>query len=301
MLLSKLENYNVPDSELIECDVFIFCDYPESRSSYVASAWSIDARKKYIAGSIYDRISDGFDEDVAYFPDLTELLASFSVELSSGVGEFKVVADISCMDQSSMAELLSIVAGAASVRDVELVVLYSIAMFSPPQEDSYANASIEPVHTMFAGWSTPDSRPTSLILGLGYEPHKAEGASEFFEPNEQWVFLPRSPIPDFLPVVRNNNKALIQKAVGSCLIEYEVDDPQTTYGQLEMVISILLKASNPVLLPFGPKIFFFLCLIQCLRHPEIGVWKVSKAAVDSKLDVQASGIVVGLRCVFSAG
>jgi hypothetical protein len=301
MKLSKLENFSFSVETEVVCDLFIVCSSSESRCLHIFSSDKVKASQVFVgmtSGSA--KFFEDIGSNSTVYDSMAELLGGVNVVMNKFEGELKVVLDISCVDQYYMAGLVDLLSNPPDGVTVELIVLYNIASFSPPVVDSNANESIEPVHRSFAGWSMPDSRPTSLILGLGYEPHKAEGASEYFEPSDQWVFLPRSPVSEFLDVVKNNNRALLEKSDGVRLIEYDVDDPETTYGQIEVVISILLKNSNPVLLPFGPKIFFFLCLIHCLRHRELGVWRVSKGANQQSLDIQSSGVVVGVRCIFSS-
>jgi hypothetical protein len=178
-------------------------------------------------------------------------------------------------------------------------VNYTIARYSVPPADIGANESIEAVHSCFSGWSYADSKPTSLILGLGYEPFKAEGASEYFEPYDQWVFVPDSPVEEYLPVVIENNQELISRSSGaSKAIYYRVDDPEMTFGQLEQVVSLLMQTTNPVLMPFGPKILFFLCLVQSLCHSEVGVWCVTGIHSSEKNAVEASDYSCGVECIF---
>jgi hypothetical protein len=139
-----------------------------------------------------------------------------------------------------------------------------------------------------------------LVLGLGYEPFKAEGASEFFEPYEQWIFIPESPIAEYLPKVLENNEELISRVLlEKKTVNYRVDDPELTFGQLEQVVSALTETTNPVLMPFGPKIFFFLCLVQSMSHPEVGVWQVTDDYEPSNGKTEASQYSFGIDCVFS--
>lgn len=301
MILSKLENFDFQAAELVECDLLVVCNGIESRCSDVVKSGKVEAKAMMVGCTSPDleplRVEGA--ASLTSFSNMDDLIAGVDEFLKNTEYKIKVVVDISCLELFFMAALMELLTIAAARLNVELIVLYSIASFSPPTLDRHANESIEPVHSSFAGWSTPESRPTSLVLGLGYEPHKAEGASEFFEPSDQWVFLPRSPVDEFYEVVKENNRSLLEQAEGSRLIEYNVDDPETTYGQLEVVISILLKDSNPVLLPFGPKIFFFLCLMHCLRHPQIGVWRVSKGKYFNSSDVVSSGYMVGVRCVLT--
>ncbi|MEO4048072.1 hypothetical protein AAFN46_13385 [Pseudomonas sp. CAU 1711] len=303
MNLSKLEKFTPAQEQDLECDLFIVCNCLEARATNVLRSLRV------VAGNVLIVRSDGID-DISDLPvscknvvkvDDSERVSDILLDLISKQGaEVKVVLDISCMSRTLMANIFSVMAFDSPNSRVELITLYSLAEFTFPVENRLANESIEPVHGRLAGWATPETKPTSLILGLGYEPDKAEGASEYFEPCDQWVFIPRSPIPEFLEQVNKNNHNLISKTEETRLIEYDVDDPEFTYGQLELVISALTKHSNPVLLPFGPKIFFFLCLFQCLNHPELGVWRVTGRGDSNSAEITASKYIMGFRCILDA-
>lgn len=273
----------------IECDVFVSFSSAESRSEYITKNHPCKFVKNFVLSQTGD------DEAGCAFSAVKEL----KLYLNNFEESLVLVIDISCMPREYMAEILALISS-AKIKEVELITLYALASFSPPSSESVINEAIEPVHQRFAGWSTPDSKPTSLILGLGYEPDRAEGASEFFEPSDQWVFVPRSPVTEFFDEVAQNNKALLFEVGNRHVVEYSVLDPSLTFAQLEMVIGLLLDKTNPVLLPFGPKIFFFLCLIQCLQHPKIGVWHFSdRGALRLPQCIDASGQVAAMRCVLS--
>lgn len=216
------------------------------------------------------------------------------------IASFKVLVDISCLSRPSMAELIFSILGLTGPEKIEIVFCYSLAEFNAPSMISVPNEAIEPVHLQCSGWPSQQSNPTSLIIGLGYEPDKAEGASEYLDPAEQWGFIPVSPIKEFLSEVEQNNSNLIGRlAEQNRTIKYNVQQPAATFGQLELVITDLLLRSNPILLPFGPKIFFAVCLVQGVRHPEVGVWHVTGELNEEAVDRHASGVEVGFRVVFS--
>ncbi|WP_146052523.1 hypothetical protein [Pseudomonas syringae] len=301
MKLQKLENFCMSDEKDFSCDLLIIYSCSESRSTNILDKYSFNRSKVFVIEELV-----GSDDDLSHSSSLGRFVLNRQTyqEQVRGILEnldkpYKIALDISCLPHAIMAEILYMISAAESEYKVEVIVLYSLAKFTFPSASLLANESIEPVHKNFAGWSSPETKPTSLILGLGYEPNKAEGASEYFEPSDQWIFIPKSPIREFLDQVYCNNENLIKKTDDDRIIEYNVADPELTYGQIELVISSLARKSNPVLLPFGPKIFFFLCLVQCLTHPELGVWRVTGVEDQISRDVHASEYVIGVRCVFS--
>lgn len=76
---------------------------------------------------------------------------------------------------------------------------------------------------------------------------------------------------------------------------YQVNNPSQTFGQLASLVSAIAKRENPVLLPFGPKIFFALALVVAAIYPELGVWYVTGDSNSEGVDLHASDHLVGFR------
>ena len=296
-MLLKLENFDIRAVKPFACDLLIVYACEESRASHILLSDVLVASEIFVIGeseqsSFKSERSGDYKGEV--WPSALDALRLIIKKCTPS----KIGLDISCMPRTVMAAVFAELVTIAREHEIELIALYSLAAFSSPPEVEEANESIEPVHSAFAGWSSPEGKPISLVIGLGYERQKAEGASEFFEPSDQWVFVPNSPIEEFLTRVELNNRNLLDKTDRGRLISYQVEDPESTYGQLELVVSSLSRYSNPVLLPFGPKIFFFLTLVLCLSHPELGVWRVTGRDKPEGTEIQASGEIIGVRCIF---
>lgn len=301
MNLESLTNWDSSGCDDISYDLLLTFFNDEARSRDFSSTFKGECRTKkaIIVGSVDEAVRK-YAEDFGFsIIGGEELKACFS-DLAMSAKKICILIDISCMPRHVMAEVLSAVFSSLVDCNVKLRVNYTIANYSLPPADIGANESIEAVHSDFSGWSYADSKPTSLILGLGYEPFKAEGASEFFEPYDQWVFVPESPVLEYLPMVLKNNDELLSRSnVESKTIYYKVDDPEMTFGQLEQVVSLLAQTTNPVLMPFGPKILFFLCLIQSRCHPEVGVWCVTGNHPEDIGSSIASEYSCGIDCNFT--
>lgn len=300
MNLESLVNWDPKVSNDIYYDLLIAACTVEERSVNFACLFEGEANRKVALrfDSATDSIVCKFDDLGFEIIDFDRFEDFFSVLSLSFKEPLSILIDISCMSRHAMALVLANISSMA-VPKVKLRINYTIANYSVPPTDIGANESIEAVHGLFSGWSCADSKPTSLILGLGYEPYKAEGASEFFEPYDQWVFVPDSPIVEYLPAVISNNQELISRSDAmSKAIYYRVDDPEMTFGQLEQVVSLLLQTTNPVLMPFGPKILFFLCLVQSLCHSEVGVWCVTGNHSSETTAGDASDCSCGVECTF---
>lgn len=188
----------------------------------------------------------------------------------------KVVIDVSCMSRPAMAAVFEPVFRVAAERSVTLVVGYVIASYSPPPASLPPNEDIKPISDWFAGWPSDATASTALVVGLGYERAKAEGACEYFDASETWVLVPRSPLLEYdNAVVENNTELLARARQRGRSIDYKVDCPTETFGYLASTVSRLLPRINPVLLPFGPKIYFAVNLLIAAIYSEAGVWHVT--------------------------
>ncbi|VVO77141.1 hypothetical protein PS870_01601 [Pseudomonas fluorescens] len=302
MNLESLSNWDPSVSDNLSYDLFLaFFNHEERSRDLATKIEAVCLKKIAIITKPIDKNEDGCAHDFGFsLVDVDSLKGCFSELAIPEDRKVCILIDISCMPRHVMAEVMSNLFSVLSSCNVRLRVNYTIASYSLPPADISANESIEAVHSDFSGWSYADSKPTSLILGLGYEPFKAEGASEFFEPYDQWVFVPESPVVEYLPmVIKNNDELLSRSSVESKTIYYKVDDPESTFGQLEQVVSLLAQTTNPVLMPFGPKILFFLCLIQSHCHPEVGVWCVTGNHPEEVGSSFASDYSCGIDCVFS--
>lgn len=226
--------------------------------------------------------------------NFSDLIAFYSKKTSHGV--FSILIDVSCLSRPAMAEIVFGLLSIDNIDKFRILFCYSLAQFTPPTNATAPNEAIEPVHNACSGWPSRQADPTSLISGLGYEPNKAEGASEYLDPSEHWGFIPESPVKEFLQELEKNNYSLIRRLCESNrTVRYDLSKPSRTFGQLEIIISDLLTRSNPILLPFGPKLFFILCLLQSIRHPEVGVWHVTGESNEEPVDRCASDIEIGFE------
>jgi hypothetical protein len=226
----------------------------------------------------------------------TALQRQFEQYCSQATTPLNIVVDVSCMSRPILAEVFRNLFIQASRRELVVTVMYPFAAFTPPPDDIPANEDIRPVHETFAGWPGTSGTSTALIVGLGYERQKAEGACEYFDPTETWVFVPCSPISEYDVAVLDNNKELMARAGRKeRKVEYRVDKPERTFGQLVSTISSVRSRSTPLLLPFGPKLFFVISLFASFLYPEIGVWLVTGDLIDAGEDHAASGHVVAFQ------
>ena len=80
------------------------------------------------------------------------------------------------------------------------------------------------------------------------------------------------------------------------MIDYEVLQPRETYFSLLSLVIGLLSNARPVLLPFGPKIFFAVSLLVAMSVEEVAVWHVDGDNDATESLKQSSGHVVLMSC-----
>jgi hypothetical protein len=307
--IRELHQNELEDYQLF--DVFLGCISYESRCLNVFSKTRrkqsyrifLDRQDTSAVAQRSRKIASRMSEILKCADDLKEVEAGVFNELacraSTDEVPLAILLDISSMPRPYIAAVLSAICSVADIRPIRLLVTYSLAKYTPPPSSISPNATVSPVHKKFAGWTDDPGKSVAAVVGLGYERHKAMGAVEYLQSSEWWLFLPLSAESKFRTQVNKHNKLLCEATPKDRLFEYDLHSPLKTLVVLETLISSIKKSFKPALLPFGPKIFFFLSLITALVHPEASVWYVSGEADDPKIDRAASGHVIGLEIEFS--
>jgi hypothetical protein len=224
------------------------------------------------------------------------LLSSVAQSAASGAKELKVLIDVSCLTRIQMGNLFASIKTAATTIPIHLAIGYCLARYArPPDQHAPLNRRIAPVHRAFSGWTAMPTLPVDVVVSVGYEKGKALGAVEYLEPRGRWVFVPNSPESRFLREVMAHNRELIH-ASSRTVINYEVLKPVDTYYRLLSLVSGLATESRPVLLPFGPKLFFAVSLLVAMSLQEAAVWYVDGEDELSGALHQASNYSVLMTC-----
>lgn len=210
-----------------------------------------------------------------------------------------VFVDVSCLPRPAIAHIFAGLAMAALVRDIQLRIAYSVASYAaPPSIWAAPNRAICPVHPLFSGWTSEGaSAPLDVVVGLGYERGKALGAVEYLEPRHRWIWIPKSPEEDYLEEVKRHNKDLIDDSEDH-VAHYHVLSPADTYFSIRSLVEGMAMTARPVLLPFGPKLFFAINLLVAMTIEEAAVWHVSGES-DEYGDRNPSKYSAVFECVLS--
>jgi hypothetical protein len=121
---------------------------------------------------------------------------------------------------------------------------------------------------------------------------------EHLQAAEVWTFVPVSEVEAFSPALISANRTLLEGIPPNHQLTYRVQDPLDCFARLESLTFGLSQEQNPVLLPFGPKIFSLCALLVSLLNPSIPVWRVSAEGQEVPVNREPSGFVYGLEVVF---
>ena len=281
MKVDLLAFRNRPAAATLHAQILVTYASAESRAWHVLETVPDTMRCWAIHGVQSEEERKGLEQMVERFPaaklvQLLDVVHDLASPETFDPGPVQLAIDVSCMPRPVMAEVFSTLFALAESRDLTVTVFYALAAFTEPPQHLPPNEEIRPVHPRFSGWPSDVASSTALLIGLGYEQHKAEGASEYFDPSELWVFMPRSPLPAYDDAVVANNKELIERARRSGnLIDYPVADPERTFGELVRIAASTRQRATPLILPFGPKVFFAISLVVSLLYEDVGVWLIT--------------------------
>jgi hypothetical protein len=297
------------DCSDLQYDLFLCAFGADSRSTYLINRLRKCTKKILVGGdlargenaSVIENLQRRHSVDVMSFEVICSEISKICESLKRrGSTEARILVDVSCMSRVDMGIIFSQLKDSVAVLPILLSIGYCLARYIRPPDVSFPLIRrVAPVNPAFSGWGAPASLPVDAIVSLGYEKGKAIGAVEYLEPRKRWVFIPNSPEDRFLQQVRKHNNLLIDSAAGTT-IDYEVLRPADTYFQLLSLVSGLATEARPVLLPFGPKLFFAISLLVAMRIEKASVWHVDGDDESPDASPQASGHSVLFSCTLQS-
>ncbi len=229
-----------------------------------------------------------------------EKILANSLSTAKSQEQLSVLIDVSCFSRKTIASIIAQVIQFSHLHPVKLSLAYSLASYVPPGNVMATNREVAPAHPAFAGWTTSPGMHVASIVGLGYERDKAIGAVEYLQSSDWWLFEPDSPETEYRPQVEEHNKRIIAATPSGRRLIYDVLRPVDTLISLESLVAGLKKNFKPILLPFGPKIFFALSLLVSALHEETAVWTVSGEDNEPEIDRKPSAHVAGISLLIDS-
>lgn len=282
----------------------------ERRARYVAEALAPIANSKF-AMAFPDRKVHHYTQNKNWFTEAGYELCeidddSFPLWFEKILRETKpaklhvhaLCVDISSLSRYRLAVIIDALRKFEGRELIQVDFIYSLAEYSPPSEEILPNTHVGPVLPSFAGWTTEPDRAPVAIVGLGYEQGKALGAVEHVQASEVWSFEPVSPITKYSAALQSSNKTLLETIHSSHRLIYPVGQPLDCFVRLESLTNRISHSNNPVLFPFGPKIFTLCSLLVACLNPSAAVWRVSSENSGMAIDREPSKFMYGLRVEF---
>jgi len=259
----------------------------------------------FITGDIGDQRGKIIaDKVLAVFPDISVISTNCEknryINDPSNQDKLTIIIDVSLIKRAHLAIIFNEIYELSTNREINLYIYYSLAAYTPPDKsDPAPNKRVTSVHPRFMGWDDEQDLNIMTIVGLGYEKEKATGAVEYLESDRSILFIPNSSEEQYLQEVKNQNDYLIQSTKLSDRIEYDVESPVKTIMKIDSIISSCKNRYKPVLLPFGPKIFYACTLLVALSHPNASVWYVSGEDNEKQRPDQDPVSTFGFKCTIS--
>ncbi|HEX3423354.1 MAG TPA: hypothetical protein VHS33_08145 [Sphingomicrobium sp.] len=220
--------------------------------------------------------------------DWMELIPYFQEALKRQESPVSVAIDISAMSRTMLASVVLALTQCHS-GGLRLFIHYGPAKFSRPLETMGMTVA-QPIVSELAGWSCRPDFETAAVVGLGFENGLALGALQHVEPTRAWLFEPHGFDRQFVAEVRRAN-GYIDSVFEARTIPYKIDRPTETRASIGALMRDLRETHRIVFIPFGPKIFSWLCILSALEDPsrESSVWRFSAQENRPPIDFKPSG------------
>ena len=285
--VSSLENIDLSCLDEIESDNLIFI-----------SAEPGDTRTKDLINRVRSNFTDAY---TIFVCDEGNNDPEKYIENIDYDNNYSIIIDTSLIRRSRLAGIFNEIYELGTKMDLDLYIFYSLGAYVPPNDHKLLpNKRVASVHPRFMGWDDDHDLKVLTIVGLGYEKDKAVGAVEYLESLRTILFIPESSEEQYLDEVLRQNEYLIKSTSTRDQIYYDVENPVKIVLEIDAVLSGSYDKYKPILLPFGPKIFYACSLLVAMVHPEASVWYVSGEEHEKKRSNQEPVSTFGMACRISA-
>jgi hypothetical protein len=227
------------------------------------------------------------DEDVA-------LVVADALEKLNGVPEPKILVDISSMTRAWYGAIVRCLISLRLSSKVIVHFAYTSAEYVAPPNEYPPNRIVGPV-AGFTGNTLP-TRPTALILGLGYDKDRAIGLKDHLDPQLTILFY-ADPAGDsrYVPEVLSVNSSLLCEVGDECVFSYSFFEGTGAFRLLESVTNGLTHDWRVVLCSLGPKIFGLYCFLVASLSKDISIWRVTADFHEVPFDHKPTGTPILLQ------
>lgn len=210
-------------------------------------------------------------------------LKSFTTDKNDNLN---ILIDYSSMTRIWYSTLLCFFANNNS-DNINIQFVYSFSKYIAPPRTTTRNIHVKPLEG-FSTFSIPD-KPTALIIGLGYEPEKAFGLSEFFDAETFLLYNDKSFGSEFSTAVEDINSKLINSVPSDNIYKYPIGNLIVTEKLLIDLCRGLNEKFRIVITPTGPKPFTLVSLICALKIKNVDIWRVSAGSMAKPINREANG------------
>lgn len=205
-----------------------------------------------------------------------------------------IVVDISCLDRSSLSMIVMCILASIRTSD-NLYVIYTPNDFLPPDVDFPPMQYFGPAIPQVSGNVGNTKHNRCLIMGLGYEYGSSLNVLEQLEPSVTYLYRPIGYDTRFIESVAEANFNYDFGETNVHIDDYYLGDMVSVYRDLSSIVLALKHDMTITLVPFGPKIFSFVCLLIALENVgDVALLRYSVSNHRTASELKASGKVCGL-------
>jgi hypothetical protein len=313
--MMQLKQIQDNDIEVFDFSIFIAASGFESRAVLQAQKYAGNSEKKISLGFIGysdDKVrlkNDSIFKDMGFDMRTIDEDSDENVQLDSIVDSIsscvrkedktRIYIDYSCMTRNWYSYLLYRLFNLPERNNIILYFGYSHAQYSGYEEEHQSlNRIVKPL-LGYCGIGVP-SNPTALVIGMGNEPNRIYGLTDYFDASPYLFYSDKSYNEHYSTEIEDLNKDIIDTTKEDDIFTFPVYDLMYTNHLLDSLCRSLLRKYRVVIAPCGPKPFALLAMINSLKYDNlIEVWRISPGKNLFKRDRKPTGLVSILEISFS--
>lgn len=280
MKINRLQNIDTNQFCKETFDLFIFAYRETNRGLYIAKK-ELNCQKKLILFDDQDVIVNNVSE-ISGEKEMLILSSDNARRLIEYIDNFirqtnqleiNIAIDYTSMPQLWYSSILMLFNNLKYDININLYFSYTQSEFYQPEIDDGCSYQFQPL----MGYTniTIPSKPTALILGVGFENRRAFSLKEFFDAEEVYIFITdKLSAPQFNQEVYSQNKEIISQMKEDHVLEYPALDILYTRKILFDLCKDLSNDFRVVIAPCGPKTFSLTSAIVATQIPNIDIWRI---------------------------